>query len=33
MLTAITDRRIWEKIVTVIDRPVEASEKQGKAMF
>jgi len=33
MLTGITDRRIREKIVTVIDRLAEEPEKQGKAML
>jgi mRNA interferase RelE/StbE len=33
MLTGITDRRIREKIVAVIDRLVEEPEKQGKAML
>jgi mRNA interferase RelE/StbE len=32
MLTGITDRRIREKIVAVIDRLAEEPEKQGKAM-
>src|SRR5512137_52916 len=33
MLTGITDRRIREKIVAVIDRLAEEPEKQGKAML
>jgi len=33
MLTGISDRRIREKIVTVIDRLAEEPEKQGKAMM
>ena len=33
MLTGISDRRIREKIVAVIDRLVEEPEKQGKAML
>jgi mRNA interferase RelE/StbE len=33
MLTGITDRRIREKIVVVIDRLAEEPEKQGKAML
>jgi len=33
MLTGITDRRIREKIVTVIDRLAEEPEEQGKAML
>lgn len=33
MLTGITDRRIWGKIVTVIDRLAEEPEKQGMAML
>src|SRR6266704_1225457 len=33
MLTGITDRRIREKIATVIDRLAEEPEKQGKAML
>lgn len=33
MLTGIPDRRIREKIVTVIDRLAEEPEKQGKAML
>jgi len=32
MLTGISDRRIREKIVTVIDRLTEEPGKQGKAM-
>ena len=32
MLTGITDRRIREKIITVIDRLAEEPERQGKAM-
>jgi mRNA interferase RelE/StbE len=33
MLTGISDRRIREKIVAVIDRLAEEPEKQGKAMM
>jgi mRNA interferase RelE/StbE len=33
MLTGISDRRIREKIVAVIDRLVEEPEKQGKSML
>jgi mRNA interferase RelE/StbE len=33
MLTGITDRRIRDKIVAVIDRLAEEPEKQGKAML
>ena len=33
MLTGITDRRIREKIIAVIDRLAEEPEKQGKAML
>ena len=33
MLIGISDRRIREKIVTVIDRLAEEPEKQGKAML
>ena len=33
MLTGITDRRIREKIASVIDRLAEEPEKQGKAML
>ena len=33
MLTGISDRRIREKIVAVIDRMVEEPEKQGKSML
>jgi mRNA interferase RelE/StbE len=33
MLTGITDRRIREKIVTIIDRPAEEPEKQGKVIL
>jgi len=33
MLTGISDRRIREKIVAVIDRLAEEPEKQGKAML
>ena len=33
MLTGITDRRIREKIIAVIDRLAEEPENQGKAML
>ena len=33
MLTGITDHRIREKIIAVIDRLAEEPEKQGKAML
>jgi len=33
MLTGITDRRIRENIIAVIDRLAEEPEKQGKAML